>query len=598
MQPKSRGERFSIECLREIGYKPRLMEKRWHILTPAPAVVAALRKSLGCHPVMAAVLANRHLESPEQAQSFLNASLSQLRPPTELKDLEPAVVRMARAVTSGETVLLFGDYDVDGTTATAVLFEFLKACGASVTYYIPHRLKEGYGLQVRHVSEVVVPRRTALLITVDCGSGSYAAVEAARAAGVDVIITDHHTIGDRLPDALAVINPKRRDCTAGLDQLAGVGVAFCLALALRKHLRNLGFWKNRAEPNMRFLCDMVALGTIADMVPLLDENRILAKTGLELISSGRRPGLVALRDAAGISNRPADSEDVAFRLSPRLNAAGRIDHAGLAVDLLITDRLDTARQIAMTLNTLNANRQDIEREMLADVQDMIARQPELLESRTLVLAHSAWHEGVLGIVASRVMDRYYRPVVLIALKGGSGRGSARCIPGIDLYACLDACHTHLEELGGHRQAAGLRIASAKLPAFRQAFEEAVCRVSEPDLFIPTLTVDAELDLSEISQELIDQLETLRPFGAGNPEPLFMARDIAVVSSSWVGQHHRRMMLRQASGPAQQTFRAIHFHADAHSEPPHRFGRLAFKLRWNRWNGSRTVQLVIVEASGR
>jgi single-stranded-DNA-specific exonuclease len=252
----------------------------------------------------------------------------------------------------------------------------------------------------------------------------------------------------------------------------------------------------------------------------------------------------------------------------------------------------------MTLNTLNANRQDIERGILADVQAVIARQPELLERQTLVLAHPGWHEGVLGIVASKVMDRYYRPVVLIALKDGSGRGSARCIPGIDLYACLAACHAHLEELGGHRQAAGLRITEAQLPAFRQAFEEAVCRASGPDRFIPTLTVDAELDLGEISDELVDQLEALRPFGAGNPEPLFMARDIAVVSSSWAGQHHRRMVLRQASGAAQRTFRAIHFHADATSASRDRFERLAFKLRWNRWNGSRTVQLVIEEASGR
>jgi single-stranded-DNA-specific exonuclease len=574
------------------------MKKRLHVLTPEPAVVSALRESLGCHPLIATLLANRGLVSPEQAQGFLDASLSRLRPPTGLKDLEPAVVRMARAVTSGESILLFGDYDVDGTTATAVLFEFLKACGACVSYYIPHRLKEGYGLQVRHILEVAVPRRAGLLITVDCGSASHAAVEAAQAAGVNVIITDHHTIGARLPKALAVINPKRKDCTAGLGRLAGVGVAFCLAVALRKHLRELGFWQGRTEPNMRSMCDMVALGTIADMVPLLEENRILAKAGLELIGSGQRPGLVALMEAAGISNRPADSEDVAFRLGPRLNAAGRVDHAGLAVDLLTADRLDTARRIALRLNTLNADRQDIERGILADVQELIARQPELLEHRTLVLAHPGWHEGVIGIVASKVMERYYRPVVLIALKDGSGRGSARCIPGIDLYACLAACQAHLEELGGHLQAAGLRIAEARLPSFRRAFEEAVLQVYGPDVFIPTLAVDAELDLSEISEDLVNQLETLMPFGAGNPEPLFMARDLVVVSSSWVGRHHRRMVLRQASGPAHRTFRAIHFQADAQSASRDRFERLAFKLRWNRWNGSRTIQLVIEEASSR
>jgi len=572
------------------------MEKRWHMLSPAPDVVASLQASLGGHPVMATLLANRSMESPEKAQAFLNASLSQMRPPTGLKDLTAAVQRMARAVISGETILLFGDYDVDGATATAVLYEFLKYCGACVSYYIPHRLKEGYGLQARHISEVAVPRGAKLLITVDCGSGSHAAVDAAVTAGIDVIITDHHTVGDRLPKALAVINPKRRDCTAGLDQLAGVGVAFCLAIALRRRLRELGFWDTREEPNLKSLCDMVALGTIADMVPLLGENRILAKTGLEIIGAGRRPGLTALMEAAGVGQHPMSSEDVAFRLGPRLNAAGRVDHAGLAVELLTTDRPETARRIARTLNGLNADRQDIERGILADVQAIVARRPDLLDHRTLVLAHPDWHEGVIGIVASKVMEMYYRPVVLIALRGGFGRGSARSVPGIDLFACLSACRSHLEELGGHTQAAGLQIAESRLPAFRRAFEAAVRTASGPELFIPSLTVDCELDLGEISEDLVDQLSTLMPFGAGNPEPLFLARDVLVVSSNRVGQHHRRMTLRPASGPADRCFRAIHFYADPLTAARNRFERMLFKLRWNHWNGSKTVQLLIEAVS--
>jgi single-stranded-DNA-specific exonuclease len=574
------------------------MEKRWHILKADAQVVSTLSESLGCHPVIATLLANRRMKSPDEAEAFLNASVSNLRPPTGLKDLDSAVQRIAQAIFSRETILLFGDYDVDGTTATAVMLEFLKACGASVSYYIPHRLREGYGLRARHIAEVAAPRRASLVITVDCGSGSHAAVDAACAAGIDVIITDHHTLGDSLPNALAIINPKRPDCTAGLDRLAGVGVAFCLVVALRKRLRDLNFWKNRREPNLRSLCDLVALGTIADLVPLLEENRILAKAGLELISAGRRPGLAALVEAAGIFRRQADSDDVAFRLGPRLNAAGRMDHAGLAVELLTADRMDTSRQIAQTLNALNDRRQDIERGILADLDTMITRQPGLLDRRTLVLAHPAWHEGVIGIVASRVMDRYYRPVVLIAQRGKSGRGSARCIPGIDLYACLSACRPHLEELGGHAQAAGLQVSEDKLPAFRQAFEESVRKATRPETFIPQLAVDAELNLNEISEELVDQLETLMPFGAGNPEPLFMARQVSVVSSAWVGNHHRRMVLRQEAGRGDRTIRAIHFHADPGAESQTRFARMAFKLRWNRWNGSKTVQLVIHEVASR
>jgi single-stranded-DNA-specific exonuclease len=572
------------------------MEKRWNLMRADDAIVSALKHALGCHPVIAALLVHRRITTPEHADAFLHASIAQLRPPTGLKDLETAVQRIVRAITGGESILLFGDYDVDGATATAVLFEFLTACGAHVSYYIPHRLQEGYGLQTRHIAEVAVARGTALIVTVDCGSNSHAAVAAARAASIDVILTDHHNVSPPLPQALAFINPKRQDCRAGLERLAGVGVAFCLAIALRRRLREIGFWANRPEPNLRSLCDLVALGTIADMVPLMEENRILAKTGLEVIGSGRRPGLAALMEAAGIARRPMDADDVAFRLAPRLNAAGRLDHAGLAVELLTTARTDTAGRLAQTLNQLNAGRQEIERRIWTDLETMMARQPELLTRQTLVLAHPEWHEGVIGIAASKMMGRFYRPVVLIALKGRSGRGSARGIPGIDLYACLSACRTHLEDLGGHAQAAGLRIQAARLPDFQQAFEAAVRDAAGAETFIPQLRIEAELGFDAITTELVDQLEQLMPFGTGNPEPVFMAREVTVVSSSWVGEHHRRMLLRQAAGPADRTFRAIHFQADPRCGAPAHFERMAFKLRWNRWNGSKTVQLVIEEVS--
>jgi single-stranded-DNA-specific exonuclease len=572
------------------------MEKRWQIADVDGVAVSALEQALGCHPVIATLLVNRRITSPERADAFLNASIAHLRPPTGLKDLEKAVARMIRAITTKEDILLFGDYDVDGTTATAVLFEFLKACGARVSYYIPHRLKEGYGLQARHIGEVAVPRRATLVITVDCGSSSHAAVDAARAAGIDVIITDHHHVSPSLPKALAIINPKRSDCPGGLDRLAGVGVAFCLAVALRRGLREAGFWAERTEPNLRSLCDLVALGTIADMVPLLEENRILAKTGLDVIGSGRRPGLAALMEAAGISHRPMDSDDVAFRLAPRLNAAGRIDHAGLAVSLLTADRMDTARRLAQTLNQLNASRQEIERRIWDDLEARIARHPDLLKRPALVLAHPDWHEGVIGIAASKMTNRYHRPVALIALKGRSSRGSARGIPGIDLFACLSACRMHLEELGGHVQAAGFRIEADRLPDFERAFEAAVRGASGPETFIPKIRIDAEVGFDAVSADLADQMEQLMPFGAENPEPLFMARQVEVVSSSRLGEHHRRLVLRQAGRPAQRTFQAIQFHMDPRQEAWTHFARMAYKLRWNRWNGTKSLQLVVEEAS--
>ncbi|MCU0563009.1 MAG: single-stranded-DNA-specific exonuclease RecJ [Desulfobacterales bacterium] len=572
------------------------MEKRWQMLTPDPALVRLLADALGCHPVTATLLANRGLQTPDQAQSFLSPALSRLRPPNDLAGLETAVKRIARALTAREPILVFGDYDVDGATATAVLVEVLSACGAQVSYYIPHRLNEGYGLQPRHVGEVMVPRGARLVITADCGIGSHDAVRAAAQAGIDVIVTDHHTVSGDLPPACAVVNPKRPDCPAGLGHLAGVGVAFCLALALRKHLREMGFWNHRPEPNLKSACDLVALGTIADMVPLVEENRILTRTGLELIRRGRRPGLSALLDAAGIPDRPAEAEDVAFRLGPRLNAAGRIGHAGTAVELLTAASDDEARRIAQTLNALNAHRQEIERGILADIQDTLARRPELLSGRTLVMAHPGWHQGVIGIVASKVMELHYRPVVLISLRDGAGRGSARSIPGIDLYACLHACREHLEDLGGHLQAAGLQIAEERLPAFRRAFEDAVAARSTNRDFQPRLQIDAALELGDITPELIDQIEGLMPYGSGNPEPLFVAHDLIVTSSSWVAQHHRRMVLRPSDGPADRSVRAIHFNADPRSGAMTRFERLAFKLRWNRWNGGHSPQLVVEAAA--
>jgi single-stranded-DNA-specific exonuclease len=572
------------------------MEKLWTLLRPDSAAVAALTASLACHPVVAAVLANRRILTPREAHAFLNPSLQHLRSPAGLKDVNTAVERIARAVTTREPILVFGDYDVDGMTATCVLLEFLNACGARVSYYIPSRLREGYGLQPRHIAEVAAPSGARLVITADCGSGSHAAVTAATAAGIDVVVTDHHHPGGVLPEALAVVNPKRADCRSGMSQLAGVGVAFCLVIALRAHLRDSGFWSGRREPNLKALCDLVALGTIADMVPLQQENRILASVGLQLIASGRRPGLAALLEVAGIADRPVDSDDVAFRLGPRLNAAGRVDDAALGIELLAADRLDSARQIAHTLDGLNTRRRELEQTILEEIDARTRKEPSLLAGRTLVLAAAHWHPGVIGIVASRLMDRQVRPVVLIALEDGCGRGSARSPAGMDLFACLSACRPLLEELGGHAQAAGLRILEANIPAFREAFEAAVTLRHAPDAFIRKLEIDAELDFDGISEDLLNQLERLMPFGSGNPEPIFMAQDVTVLSAKWVGGNHRQMLLRQGGGSGSRSLRAIEFHGDPGSAHPLRFQRLAYRLRWNRWNSSRTIQILVEDGA--
>ena len=559
---------------------------------PDPGVVKKLSAELNYHPIATAALVNRNIITLADARRFLDTSLNNLRAPFSLKDMDTAVDRIHQAIAANEKILIFGDYDADGVTAVVILLNFLNYVGADVSYYIPHRIAEGYSIQPRHISQYARPNQFELIITADCGSGSHQAVEAANRFGIDMIITDHHTISRDIPPALAVINPKRHDCSAGLQNLAGVGVAFFLLISLRTRLRETGYWGARPEPNLKEYCDLVALGTVADMVPLVGENRILSKTGLELMRAGHRPGLMALLEASAISDQSLSAEDIAFKLAPRLNAAGRMDHAARAVDLLIAEDFDAAEQTANTLNLLNRQRQDLEKGILADIQRYTDNNPSLLRRRSLVLYRQGWHAGVLGIVASRMVRTYHRPVVLISLQDGLGKGSARGIEGINLYDALAACQPFLENYGGHAMAAGLLIRGENIGDFQEAFENEIQRSTAPEDLRPSLQIDSELDFSAISDDLIDHLELLAPFGTGNPEPLFLAKNIKVVNSNIVGQSHRRMILGQTSGYPTRTVPAIHFNArDEHAQNYH-FDQIVFRLHWNRWKGKKSAQIVI------
>jgi single-stranded-DNA-specific exonuclease len=568
------------------------MKKHWHMLKPNPATVRELSRNLNFHPLTAAVLANRNYTTPADARHFLNVSLNDLRPPASLKDARTAVKRIYEAITKRQKILIFGDYDVDGITSTVILLNFLRDVGADVTYYIPHRITEGYSIQSRHISHYARPNRFDLIITVDCGSDSHAAAVAANKHGIDMVITDHHNIGPDIPPALAVINPKRADCQSGLQNLAGVGVAFFLIIRLRAYLREQGFWRERSEPNLKNYCDLVALGTVADMVPLIEENRILCKIGLDLINAGYRPGLNALAKAGGIRNATLDAADIAFKLAPRLNAAGRMDHAARAVELLTTNDTEYAASTAQTLNILNQKRQQLEKGTLTEIEEYLRVNPSLLSRQSLVLSQDNWHAGILGIVASRIMERYYRPVILIATETDFGKGSARSVPGVDLYQALTECQTLLEAFGGHSLAAGLKIRRENIAEFQQEFENTIQKIAQPENLVKQLEIDGELDFSAISDKLIDELESLMPYGTGNPEPLFVSSNVRVVSSKIVAQHHRRMVLKHASGRSGPAFQAIHFNVDEHSAQKNTFAHLVFKLHWNRWNGSKTAQIVV------
>jgi single-stranded-DNA-specific exonuclease len=476
-----------------------------------------------------------------------------------------------------------------------LLYEFLKMTGAKVSYYIPHRIEEGYSLKPEHIKSIVDSSSgISLIITVDCGSNSHEAIQAARKDGIDVIITDHHHVGENLPNAIAIVNPKREDCQSGLGHLAGVGVVFYLIISLRKYLREKGFWRNQTEPNLKQMCDLVALGTIADIVPLKDENRVFVKAGLEIIQSGSRIGLKSLAKASGFFKQVLDSEDIAFRIAPRLNAAGRIEHAEWAAKLLMADQEDTAAELALFLNELNIQRQEFEQNTFEDILNQIHCNPDLLCKKSLVMASSKWHEGILGIVASRLAERFFKPTILITIRDGFGKGSCRSIPGFDLFPGLCQCYGLLEDFGGHSMAAGLKIKTSNIDSFKESFHKIVATHIQKDNLVPELNIDCELSFNDINEHFIDEIDSLKPFGSANPEPVFLARNIAVSDLKTVGQNHRRMLLSQPGSQTQKKLNAIHFNVDSH-QPVERFLEfVAFRLKWNRWNGNKTAQIIIEE----
>lgn len=579
-----------------MGYKPLLMMKHWRTLQPDNQLVQSLSAKLPCHPVTASVLINRGITSTRAAGAYLRSSLNQLKTPFGIKDIDTAVQRIGQAIDSREKIRIFGDYDVDGVTATLVLYEFLTSCGAEVAYTIPHRLNEGYGLQPLHIHRFTASDRPDLLITADCGTGSIEAVREANRSGIEVIVTDHHSLSGPLPDAVAVVNPKRPDCNAGFEQLAGVGVALSLVICLRKHLRDGGFWRSRPQPNLRELCDLVALGTLADGVPLTGDNRVLVRTGLEVIRNGKnRAGLSTLIDRCKCKPDDIGTEEIAYRLIPRLNAAGRMDSASLAAALLTTSDLEEAARMADVLEALNERRRQVEGEILRECRAHLLADPANLQKSALVLSRKNWHGGVLGIVAARLAERHHRPVVLISVQQGLGTGSGRSIDGIDITGCLAACAQHLEGYGGHAMAAGLRVMENNLGKFREAFEKQVLSLTTDVESAPEVIIDCELALSDISDALIDEIESLEPYGAGNPNPLFRANDLQVRQSQIVGGAHRRMLLCHSGGTRQRSIGAIQFNVDPDKPLPDAFDRVAFRLQWNRWNGRKVAQLVIEEA---
>ena len=557
-----------------------MRSKIWRIKRTSLDVSLRLADRLRISPLVAQVLVSRGYDEEEAARKFLYPSLDDLHDPLLLPDMDRAVERIRKAISGGENIWIYGDYDVDGTTAVSALMLTFRRIGVEANYYIPNRLIEGYGLNRDAIAELK-DKGCDLLITVDCGISAYEEIEYANEIGMDVIVTDHHHPKSDRPPACCIINPKLPDSSYPFKDLAGVGVAFKLIQALMSELGDEEFPES--------LLDLVALGTIVDVTPLTGENRVLARFGLERLTERSRIGIKALCDAIGLSSK-VRSYHVSFLIGPRLNASGRLDTAHSVVELLTTDSYERAYQISLKLNADNLERQKIESQILAQATDMVGAM-DLRKEKGIVLASDTWHRGVVGIVASRIVERFYRPTILIAIEEEEGHGSGRSIPEFDLFEGISRCADLLIGFGGHRAAAGIKIERERIPEFRKRFAEVVGEaLSEEDL-TPKVEIDVETPLHELNLELVEEMELLEPFGFGNPSPLFAVRNVLVSGNPTVMRgDHLRFYVTDGAG---ETREVIGWNQGKLQTPLSNRNislDIAFQPRLNEWGGVKRLRL--------
>ncbi|MCX7842668.1 MAG: single-stranded-DNA-specific exonuclease RecJ [Clostridia bacterium] len=557
-----------------------IMNKKWIVNNPPADKVNALANAAGISSLLAKVLASRGMEDPEHIKAFLNPDLERLHDPFLMNDMDIAVERIVPAVRSCEKIAVYGDFDVDGVTGTSILFSFLRSMGADAEYFIPDRFTEGYGVSMS-AAERIKDGGNTLVVTVDCGTTAVEEISLMNQMGLDVIITDHHECREKLPQALAVINPCRQDSTYPFKDLAGVGVVFKLITALCKKLGKEG-------DQYKYL-DLAALGTLADVVPLVDENRIIAKHGLEMIGCTKNKGLKALMDVANLSQKPVSSRAVSFALAPRVNSAGRMGSAGRAVELFTTDDQALALRLAEELNTENSRRQETEIEILEQAIRNIEASKQLDEAGVIVAAGENWHKGVIGIVAARITERYKKPCIIISLEDGTGKGSARSVEGFDILAALTRCKELMDAFGGHELAAGLALRADSIPEFMRRINEHASECFSADASELGLKIDTEINFKDINMDNAKQLELLAPFGAGNPPPVFACSGLKIDQMRTVGEN-KHLKLKLSAGKS--TVDAIGFNMGgmAASVNCGDFVDAACLLEINSWNSKDIVQL--------
>ncbi len=515
------------------------MRRRWILANPQKTDAERLSGELGLSPLLASLLASRGLADPASADGFLRARLDEhLRSPMLFRDMGAACERLAQALQRGERIGIHGDYDVDGISGSALLVRFFRALGSEPALYIPHRLNDGYGLKETGV-RALAEQGARVMVTVDCGGVNHEEIRVAARLGMDVIVCDHHQVSDTPLPARAVLNPIEESCGFPFRGLCGTGIAFYLAAGLRMRLRESGATQ---LPDLRRLLDLVALGTIADVVPVVEENRVLVKHGLREIEGSRSPGMIALKAVSGVSR--LSSGAIGFRLAPRLNASGRLSDARRAVELLTTDDRALAERLAVALDDENRARQRIEREAVDEAVAQVEEAGDAERRHCIVLASPDWHPGVVGIVAARLVDRYHRPAVLIALDAaaGTGRGSGRSIHGVNLYAALRQCADLMIGFGGHPMAVGMTVQADRVADIAARLESILAGSTPAEALVPSRRVDAELSLEHLDGAVLSDLDRLEPYGTSNPEPVFLARGVRVLSKALVGSSHLKLFV--------------------------------------------------------
>ena len=566
-----------------------MRQQRWEYLTCEEASADALSGELGISPIGARLLVQRGFRDVAAAHQFLHPTLTELHDPFALTDMSIAVERILRAIRTGERIAIHGDYDADGITSTVLLRRALEMLGAKVVHYVPHRIKDGYGLAPETIERLSL-EKVDVVVSADCGIRSVMAARCAREVGVDLIITDHHEPDEELPSALAVINPKRRDCSYPDKNLAGVGVALKLVQALGERSGRKNWLKGFLK--------IAAIGTLADVVPLVGENRIIAKAGLEELSNGQHAvGLQALLDVAGAKNRTVDSFLVSFGIAPRLNAAGRMATPEIAVQLLLAKgKADETEALALAqqLDVENIKRRKEESDLFLSARRLVEKNPDVGSHNALVVSGEQWHRGVIGIVASRLVERFNKPTVVLSMDGDVSYGSGRSIPGFDLLSALEKCKSVFMKFGGHRQAAGLTMKTANIAEFRSMLTKHADEMLGPDDLVPSLPIDGEMPFEQITSQVIEDLKLFEPFGSSNQKPVFATSEVAISDGPYLlKEKHLRMSVKQGG----RIFRAVAWRGAGWfkflKEHKDRVN-IAFSLVENHFRGETTTELSIAD----